>query len=53
MIPDIAINIDINAGVFINNIGYYISLIIRIYYSLNGTIGPNVLSIGLVYLLLA
>ena len=47
------INISINAGIFINKIGYYISLVVRIYYSLNGTIGPNVLNISLIYLLLA
>ena len=38
----------INAGIFIN-----ISLVIGIYYGLNGIIGPNILNIGLVYLLLA
>ena len=41
----------VDANVFINKIGYYIPLVMGIYYSLNGIIGLNVLSIGLVYLL--
>ena len=48
-----AINIGINANIFINKISYYIPLVMEIYYSLNGIIGLNVLNIGLVYLLLA
>ena len=48
-----AINIGMNASIFINKVGYYIPLVIRIYYSLNDIIGLNVLNIGLVYLLLA
>ena len=47
------IDIGINASVFINKVGYYIPLVIRIYYSLNGVIGPNVFNIGLIYFLLA
>ena len=48
-----AINTDINASIFINKVDYYIPLVIGIYYSLNGVIGPNVLNISLIYLLLA
>ena len=48
-----AINTSINANIFINKVGYYIPLVIRIYYSLNDIIGLNVLNINLVYLLLA
>ena len=48
-----AIDTNINANMFINKISYYIPLVIRIYYSLNGTIGLNVLNISLKYLLLA
>ena len=46
------IDTNVNASMFINKIGYYIPLVIRIYYNLNGIIGPNVLNISLVYLLL-
>ena len=52
MVPGVAINININANIFINKIDYYIPLVIGIYYSLNGIIRLNVLSINLVYLLL-
>ena len=52
MVLDVAINTDINANIFISKAGYYVPLVMRIYYSLNGIIGPNVLNIGLVYLLL-
>ena len=47
------IDTNINKGIIINKINYYISLVIGIYYYLNGTIGPNVLNISLIYLLLA
>ena len=53
IVPDMAINIGINANIFINKVNYYIPLVIRIYYSLNDIIGPNVLNISLIYLLLA
>ena len=48
-----AIDTGVNASVFVNKIGYYVPLIIRIYYSLNDIIGLNDLDIDLVYLLLA
>ena len=48
-----AIDTGINVSVFVNKVGYYIPLVIRIYYNLNDVIGLNVLNIGLVYLLLA
>ena len=48
-----AINTDINASIFIGKICYYVPFVIRIYYSLNDIIDPNVLGISLVYLLLA
>ena len=48
-----AIDTDINASIFISKVDYSISLVIRIYYSLNDIIGLNVLNISLVYLLLA
>ena len=48
-----AIDTGINASIFINKIGYYIPLVIGIYYGLNNVIGPNVLNINLIYLLLA
>ena len=47
-----AMNTGINASIFINKIGYYIPLVIEIYYSLNDIIGLNVLNINLIYLLL-
>ena len=47
-----AINISINADIFISKIDYYIPLVIKIYYNLNNIIGPNVLNISLIYLLL-
>ena len=53
IIFDVAMDTGVNANVFINKIGYYIPLVMRIYYGLNGIIGPNVFDIGLVYLLLA
>ena len=48
-----AIDTNIDAGVFINKISYYIPFVIKIYYSLNDTIDLNVLNISLIYLLLA
>ena len=48
-----AIDTDINANIFVNKVSYYIPLVIKIYYSLNGIIGLNVLNINLIYLLLA
>ena len=48
-----AIDTNINTGIIINKISYYISLVIKTYYNLNGVIGPNVLNINLIYLLLA
>ena len=48
-----AMDTGVNANMFINKIGYYIPLVIRIYCNLNGTIGLNVLNISSVYLLLA
>ena len=53
MVLDIAIDTGVDTGVIINKVGYYVSFVMGIYYSLNGTIGLNVLNIGLVYLLLA
>ena len=53
MVSGVIIDTDINASTFINKVDYYISLVMRIYYSLNDIIGLNVLNIGLVYLLLA
>ena len=53
MVPDVTIDININTDIFICKVDYYISLVIKIYYNLNGIIGPNVLNIGLIYLLLA
>ena len=52
MIPGVTINTDIDTGVIINKINYYISFVIGIYYNLNGIIGLNVLNISLIYLLL-
>ena len=40
-----AINTGVNASIFINKVGYYIPLVIKIYYNLNDIIGPNVLNI--------
>ena len=48
-----AIDIDINGNIFISKVGYYIPLVIKIYYNLNDVIGLNVFNISLVYLLLA
>ena len=53
IIPGMTINTDINASIFISEIGYYISFVIKIYYNLNDTIGLNVFNINLIYLLLA
>ena len=53
IIPDMAIDTGINASIFISKIGCCVPLVIKIYYSLNGIIGLNVLNIGLIYLLLA
>ena len=47
------IDTGVNASIFINKIGYYVPLVIKIYYSLNDAIGLNVLNISLIYLLLA
>ena len=46
IVPDMAINTDINANIFVNKISYYVPLVIRIYYSLNGVIGLNVFNIN-------
>ena len=53
IIPGMVIDTDINASVFVNKADYYISFVIKIYYSLNGVIGLNVFNINLIYLLLA
>ena len=53
IILGVAIDTGVNASIFINKIDYNIPLVMGIYYSLNDTIGLNVLNIGLVYLLLA
>ena len=47
------IDTGINASTFINKIGYYIPLFIKIYYSLNSAIGLNIINISLIYVLLA
>ena len=47
-----AIDTNINGSIFINKIGYYIPLVIKIYYSLTDIIGPNVFTINLIYLLI-
>ena len=53
IVPDMAIDININESIFINKIDYYIPFVIKICYSLNDIIGLNVFDIGLVYSLLA
>ena len=53
IIPGVAMDTNINANVFISEVGYYVPLVIKIYYDLNGAIGLNVFNISLVYLLLA
>ena len=46
------IDTGINVNIFINKVGYYVPLVIGIYYNLNGIIDLNVLGISLIYLLL-
>ena len=48
-----AMDTGINANIFINKVNYYVPLVMKIYYNLNGIIGPKVLNISLIYLLLA
>ena len=48
-----AMDTSINANIFIGEVGCCVPFVMGIYCGLNGIIGPNVLDIGLVYLLLA
>ena len=53
IVPGVAIDTGINANIFISKVGYYVSFVIGICYSLNGVIGLNILNINLIHLLLA